>query len=60
MCKKEVIIYIYGEVQVTLGVILSNITLSNNLLYNLYFKNFTIKLHFLYENKNICIHVWVG
>ena len=35
-------------VQVTSGVILSNITLSNNLLLNLYFENPAVELYFLY------------
>ena len=35
-------------VQVTPGVILSNITPPNNLLQNSYFENFTVELHVLY------------
>ena len=42
-------IYIYMSwVQVTPGVILSNITLSNNLLLNLYFENPTVASNVLY------------
>ena len=45
----HIYIYIYmGWVQVTLGVTLSNITLPNNLLLNLYFKNLTVGLHVIY------------
>ena len=44
--------YINGWVQVTPDVILSNVTLSNNLLYNSYFENSTVKLHVLYVLKN--------
>ena len=45
------IIYIYiyiGWVQVTSNIPLSNVTIPNNLLMNLYFENFTIELHVLY------------
>ena len=42
-------IYIYmGWVQVTSNIPLSNVTIPNNLLMNLYFENFTIELHVLY------------
>ena len=37
-----------GWVQVTLGITLSNVTPSNNLLYNSYFGNLTVELHVLY------------
>ena len=37
-----------GWIQVTPDIILSNVTISNNLLMNLYFENSTIKLHVLY------------
>ena len=42
------LIYIYSWVQVTPGVTLSNITLSNNLLCNSYFENLIVELHILY------------
>ena len=45
-------------VQVTLGVILSNITPLNNLLLNSYFENSIIELHILYIlNKHANFHV---
>ena len=37
-----------GWVQVTSGVILSNITPPNNLLFDSYFENPTVELHVLY------------
>ena len=37
-----------GWVQVTPSVTLSNITPTNNLLFNLYFENPTVELHVLY------------
>ena len=40
-------------IQVTSDVTLSNITLSNNLLMNIYFENFIVGLHVLYV-LNIC------
>ena len=41
--------YIYrGWIQVTPDITLSNVTISNNLLMNLYFENSTIELHVLY------------
>ena len=40
-----------GWVQVTLSVTLSNITQTNNLLFNLYFENPTVELHVLYVLK---------
>ena len=45
--------YIYiGWIQVTPGVILSNITLFNNLLSNSYFKNSSVKLYVLNKHAN--------
>ena len=44
-------IYIYGWFQVRFDVTLSNVTQSNNLLKNLYFENFTVRLHVLYVVK---------
>ena len=45
-------------VQITSGVTLSNIILSNNLLMNLYFENFTIGLHILYVlNMHANFHI---
>ena len=41
-------IYIFGWVQIILGVTLSNVTPSNNLLLNSYFENFIIELYILY------------
>ena len=38
----------WGWVQVTLDVILKNVTLTDNLLLNSYFENSTIGSHFLY------------
>ena len=38
----------WGWVQVTLDVILKNVTLTDNLLLNSYFENPTIESHFLY------------
>ena len=35
-------------IKVTFDIILSNVTLPNNLLMNLYFENFIVKLHILY------------
>ena len=37
-----------GWVQVTSNITLSNVTILDNLLMNLYFENSTIKLHVLY------------
>ena len=50
LCGHHLYIYIYGWVQVTRNVPLSNVTLkrSNNLLLNLYFENSFIGLHILY------------
>ena len=45
------IIYVYiyrGWIQVTPDITLSNVTISNNLLMNLYFDNSTIGLHILF------------
>ena len=44
-------IYIYGWFQVRFDVTLNNVTQSNNLLKNLYFENFTVRLHVLYVVK---------
>ena len=45
-------------VQVTPSIILSNITLPNNLLMNLYFENSTVGLHVLYVlNMHINFHI---
>ena len=35
-------------IKVTFNIILSNVTLPNNLLMNLYFENFIVRLHILY------------
>ena len=35
-------------IKVTFDIILSNVTLPNNLLMNLYFENFIVRLHILY------------
>ena len=35
-------------IKVTFNIILSNVTLPNNLLMNLYFENFIVGLHILY------------
>ena len=44
-------------IQFTPGVILSNITPSNNLLLNLYFENPTVELYFIYFlNMHINFH----
>ena len=40
-----------GWVQVTPSATLSNITPTNNLLFNLYFENTTVELHVLYVLK---------
>ena len=48
-----------GWVQVTPGVTLSNVTSTNNLLYNLYFENLTIELHILYV-LNIHVNFYVN
>ena len=46
-------IYIYiNWVQVTPGIILSNITPPNNLLSNSYFKNSSVKLYVLNKHAN--------
>ena len=37
-----------GWVQVTRSVTLNNVTLTNNLLFNLYFENPTVELYVLY------------
>ena len=42
-----------GWVQVILGVTLSNVILSNNLLLNSYFKNSTVELYVLNMHTNI-------
>ena len=47
----NIYIYIYGWFQVRFDVTLSNVTQSNNLLKNLYFENFTVRLHVLYVVK---------
>ena len=45
----SIYIYIYMDwVQVTPGVILSNVTPLNNLLQNSYFENLTVELYVLY------------
>jgi len=41
-------IYLWSWIQVTLGITLSNITSSNNLSLNSYFKNSAVELHVLY------------
>ena len=47
-----------GWVQVILGVTLSNVILSNNLLLNSYFDNLTVGLHVLYVlNSHVNFHV---
>ena len=42
--------------KVSPGLILSNITLSNNLLLNSYFKNSTVELYFLNMHTNIHVN----
>ena len=47
-----------GWVQVTPSVTLSSITPTNNLLFNLYFKNPTVELHVLYVlNMHANFHI---
>ena len=49
----HIYIYIYiCRVQVTPGVILSNITPSNNLLSNSYFENLSVKLYVRNKHAN--------
>ena len=49
---------IWSWIQVTLDVILKNITSPNNLLLNLYFENPTVGLHVLYDlNMHANCHV---
>ena len=48
----------WGWVQVTLDVILKNVTLTNNLLLNTCFENPTIGLHVLYVlNMHVNFHL---
>ena len=44
-------------IKVTFNIILSNVTLPNNLLMNLYFENFIVGLHILYVlNMHVKFH----
>ena len=53
-------LYIYMSwVHVIFSVTLSNVTSTNNLLYNLYFENLTIELHILYV-LNIHVNFYVN
>ena len=50
ICSQDcVLIYIYIYIYiVTLGITLNNVTPPNNLLFNSYFENLTVKLNVLY------------